>query len=140
MMKPTKPDALRKSELAIIHVAKKQLALEDDEYRSIMLTVTGKRSSADLDDVGRKALLDHFKKIGFKSKSGGHKRPTVGDDREPRMRKIEALLADRKLPWKYADGMARNICKKESISFCDGQDLGKIIVALVQDAKRRKAQ
>jgi phage gp16-like protein len=140
-MKPQSADALRKSELAKIHLAKKDLALADDEYRSIMLTVTGKSSAADLDWRGRQKLLDHFKKIGFKLRlSTGRPRPSVAEDRMPRMRKIEAQLAEAGYSWAYADVLAKKICQKDSINFCDGAMLSKIIAALVIDAKRRAAK
>lgn len=141
-MKTQSADALRKSELAKIHVAKKQLALSDDEYRAILLSVTGKTSAADLDWRGRQALLDHFKKVGFKVKANpaGRARPNVGEDRMPRIRKIEAQLASMGRSWNYADGMVKRICKKENISFCDGADLSKIIAALTRDAERHPDQ
>jgi phage gp16-like protein len=141
-MKPLSTDALRKSELAKIHIAKKQLALDDGEYRALMLAVTGQQSAADLDWQGRKNLLDHFKKLGFKvkSKAGGRIQPRVAKDRMPRMRKIGALLAEAKLPWSYADGIAKKLFKREGIErieFCDGAQLSDVIAALVLDAKRR---
>lgn len=137
-MKPQSADALRNSELAKIHLAKKQLALAEDEYRSIMLSVTGKQSAADLDWKGRKDLLDHFKKIGFKvvAKTAQRPRPNVAKDRLALMRKIEAQLAEAKLSWAYADAMAKRICKVDSIQFCDQEHLIKIISALSYNAKR----
>ncbi|MBC7857992.1 MAG: regulatory protein GemA [Burkholderiaceae bacterium] len=143
-MKPTTADALRKSELAKIHVAKKDLALPEDEYRALLLQVTGKESAADLDWQGRKKLLDHFKKIGFKvkAKAGGRARPSVGKDRAARMGKIEALLADAGRSWAYADGVAKRLFASttgvERIEFCDGEHLAKVIAALVIDARRRE--
>lgn len=145
-MKPASADALRKSELAMIHVAKKQLGLADDEYRSLLLSVTGKTSSADLDWQGRKKLLDHFKKIGFKvkAKTAGRARPAVGADRTAMMGKVEALLADAGRSWSYADGVAKRLfatsSRVERIEFCDCPHLAKVIAALAYDAKRRAAK
>lgn len=142
-MKPVGAEALRKRELAMIHVAKKELALPDDEYRSLLLAVTGKSSSASLDWQGRKKLLDHFKKAGFKvkAKAGARPLPSVAPDRMARMRKIEALLADAGRSWAYADGVATKLFATtthvERIEFCDGEHLTKVIAALVFDAKRR---
>lgn len=133
-MKPQAADAMRKNEIAAIHVAKKQLALEDDEYRSIMLSVTGKQSAAELDWIGRKKLLDHFKKLGFKPAQ--RSRPVVANDRKAQISKIEAQLAEAKFPWTYADAMAKRICKVDSIKFCTPEHLGKIIAALNYSAKR----
>jgi phage gp16-like protein len=137
-MKPTPADVLRKNELAKIHLAKKQLALDDDEYRAIMLSVTGKQSAADLDWQGRHKLLNHFKKIGFKvvAKAAQRPRPAVARNRQALIGKIEAQLAEAKLPWAYADAMAKRICKVDSIQFCTPEHLGKIISALSYSAKR----
>ena len=59
----------------------------------------------------------------------------------PRMRKIEALLADAGRSWAYADGVAKKLfattTRVERIEFCDGEHLTKVIAALVVDAKRR---
>ncbi len=59
--------ALRRAELAQIHIAKAQLGLSEDDYRLLLRTVTGKDSASELDWRGRAALLAHFKKLVFKS-------------------------------------------------------------------------
>ncbi len=138
-MKPLKTaDQLRNTELAQIHIAKAQLGMDDDAYRVIMLQVTGKSSSKDLTWQGRKALLDHFKKAGFKvkAKPAGRDKPVVVKDREALIRKLEAQLAEAKRPWTYADAMAKRICKVERIEWCGPEHLLKIIAALSYDAKR----
>lgn len=137
-MPAVKTDAARKSELAMIHVAKKALALEDDDYRSILLAVTGKTSSAQLNGAGRKALIDHFKKIGFKvvAKKAGRAKPAVAAPRQRYITKIEAQLATAGRPWAYADAMAKRICNIERIDWCEPADLLKIIAALTYDARR----
>lgn len=135
---PIGADAFRKSELAMIHVAKKALNLEDDAYRSIMQSVTGQTSSSKLTAAGRKALIDHFKKCGFKpvAKKAGRPKPKVGADRTRYIAKIEAQLAEAKRPWAYADAMAKRICNVEKIDWCEPADLLKIIAALTYDARR----
>lgn len=60
---------------AAIHVAKKQLGLDDDTYRAICLRVTGKHSSAAMSEGERLKLIDEFRRQGFKTVSkGGRKR------------------------------------------------------------------
>ena len=60
---------------AAIHVAKKQLNLDDDTYRAICLRVTGKHSSAAMSEGERLRLIDEFRRQGFKNTSkGGRKR------------------------------------------------------------------
>jgi phage gp16-like protein len=57
---------VRRRELAQIHIAKQQLGMDDDTYRSVLWTVARVKSSADLDWAGRKRVLDYLKKCGFK--------------------------------------------------------------------------
>lgn len=127
----------RAKDMQLIHIAKKDLAMDDDTYRALLLRVTGKSSSKDLNDSERDALLKEFKRLGFKVKvkSSFGQRPQVSVDRTPRMRKIEALLAEAKRPWSYLDPLIKNL-KRTHIRFCDENDLSKIIAALMADAKR----
>ncbi len=85
--------ALRRAELAQIHIAKAQLGLSEDDYRLLLRTVTGKDSASELDWRGRAALLAHFKQLGFKS--GGRnwvkERGAVKDSYSSQQRKILAL-------------------------------------------------
>jgi phage gp16-like protein len=55
----------RRARLAKVHVAKKQLALEDDSYRALLMRVTGKSSSADCTDAQLDAVLGEFARLGF---------------------------------------------------------------------------
>jgi phage gp16-like protein len=56
----------RKRELALIHLAKKQLALDDETYLSLIRRFSAGRteSSAKLDDVERTDLIEHFRRSG----------------------------------------------------------------------------
>lgn len=55
----------RRARLAKVHIAKKQLALEDDSYRALLHRVTGQESSANCTDAQLDALLGEFKRLGF---------------------------------------------------------------------------
>jgi phage gp16-like protein len=55
-----------KSLLAKIHIAKKELRLDDDTYRAVLERVTGRRSAADLDARQLGLVLDAFKAKGWK--------------------------------------------------------------------------
>jgi len=46
--------------LALIHIIKKELALSDEEYRTILRRVTGKDSAKDIDDAGFRLLMNYF--------------------------------------------------------------------------------
>lgn len=128
-MKPQR-DA-RRAELAKIHIARKDLALDDETYKQMLWSVARVESSKDLDAAGRRAVLEHLKARGFKSKKPktfpGRPHNT---DSNPQLKKIEALLADAKRPWSYADAMAKRMFNVDRIAFCNGEQLGKIIAAL----------
>ncbi|GAB6100417.1 hypothetical protein JCM16358_22960 [Halanaerocella petrolearia] len=53
--------------IALIHVAKNELGLNDDEYRDILFREAGVYSSVDLDYEGFEAVIDCFNKMGFES-------------------------------------------------------------------------
>ncbi len=105
------PNQSRQTELAKIHIGKKQLGMDDEIYRDMLWTVARVRSASDLDEFGRKKIIDHMKKCGVKfiSKKQRHKGAPNNLDRVAYLQKIEAQLADMKLPWSYAEKIAYNI-------------------------------
>ena len=56
------------SSIAAIHVAKKQLGLEDDVYRAKLYNITGKRSAKDMTEGERQNVLKVLRKEGFEPK------------------------------------------------------------------------
>lgn len=138
----------RKRDLAKIHIAKKQLGLDDDTYRALLLEVAGVESAADLDEAGRYKVLNQLYRRGFVSSSG--KKPHPGQphnlkstNRGPLLRKIEALLADkgrlegRYIPWSYARGILKRQCGVEQLEWATEEQLRGVIAALSVHAKRR---
>ncbi len=57
----------RKVALAQVHIAKKQLAMDDDIYREVLVGVTGKNSCKDMSLSELFLIIKHFEKCGFKS-------------------------------------------------------------------------
>ncbi|ENV08310.1 hypothetical protein F966_02984 [Acinetobacter higginsii] len=51
--------------IKLIHVAKTKLGLDDDLYRDILSSTTGKTSSKDLNLAQLEAVLDRLKQLGF---------------------------------------------------------------------------
>lgn len=79
--------------LAKMHVAKRELGLDDDTYRAVLVRVTGKRSSKDMSERERQAVIDEFVRQGFKPAStrrGKAARPLSG----PYAKKAQALWKD----------------------------------------------
>lgn len=75
--------AVRRQMLAKVHIAKKQLALDDDTYRDTLRLVTGKASAADCSDAELGRVVEHFSNKGF------HVKPLLSGNRHTR--KIRAL-------------------------------------------------
>lgn len=128
-----KPDA-RKSDLAMIHIAKKALGLDDETYRSMLFTVARVTSSRELDHAGRIAVLNHMKACGWKNATTA---PDVTKAKQALIAKIGALLADMQLSWAYADGIAKQMHKREKLQWCKPAELRGIIAALVNKQKAK---
>lgn len=79
--------------IAKIHVAKKKLALQDDSYRAILLRVGGAESCKDMTVKQLEAVLEEFKRFGFKATAKRRAGPRkMADGAE--VSKIRALWLD----------------------------------------------
>ena len=58
----------RRRELAQIHIAKKDLGIDEDTYRLMLRTIARVDSAADLNAEGRRQVIAHLKARGFKPK------------------------------------------------------------------------
>lgn len=139
----TNPKATQRRNAALgkIHLAKKQLAMDDDTYRAMLLTIGGVKSSKDLSPEGIDKVVRHLEKCGAKftvAKKAGRTPHNLNSEssRAALMSKIEALLAEALRPWDYAKAMALHMYKKQALEFCSGKELMGIITALVKNAKR----
>ena len=66
------------SAIAAIHVARKQLGLDEDTYRAVAVRVTGKGSAKDMTEAERQQLLEEFRRRGFKKASTGSRKKLEG--------------------------------------------------------------
>jgi phage gp16-like protein len=67
-MRAARKDYRRIADLAAIHVAKKQLGLDDGTYRAMLSNLTGGRiqSAADATADDRWTIIEHLRRLGFK--------------------------------------------------------------------------
>lgn len=138
MKKTTKKDP-RKTAIQLIHIAKSQLGLDDDTYRQMLNSTTGKNSCSKMDLTELQQVLDHLKTKGFKSKASRQhgQRPNPGQNRKALMSKVEALLTDSGLHWNYAHAMAQRMFKVEKVDWLEPDQLHKLVGALAINARRR---
>lgn len=62
-----------RNDLAKIHIAKKELGLDDDTYRGVLWARYHKESAADLSDFQAADLLDLFRQKGWRPASFGQR-------------------------------------------------------------------
>ena len=128
-----------RSDLAKIHIAKKELGLTDEAYRDIMRERFGKDSAAKLTGSQAFHLINHFKSLGWRPKyqhklPGVYSKPTDAQDR-----KIIAMWmslhkagiiknrSDRAL-----QAFVKRMTKKDNLRWCTTADKNIIIEALKQ--------
>lgn len=132
---------LRQRQLAAIHVARRDLGLDEDSYRRMLREVAGVCSAKDLDRAGRRQVLDHLRRAGWRrarKRVAQHPGTPHNLDREAMLRKIEAQLADLQLPWAYADAIAKRQTGIERVAWLRSrQDLTAVIGALHVEQEKR---
>lgn len=125
--------------LAKIHIAKSQLGLDDDSYRALLARVAGVRSAKDLNPRQAEKVLAEFQRLGWTPRPGtrqGRAKPRPAKSRQAVMGKVEALLAEAKRPWAYADSMALHMFQVERVEWLDDSQLQRLMQALIIDAQR----
>lgn len=135
---------------AQIHIAKKQLGMDDDTYRAVLKRATSKTSSADMSVTELHQAIAEFKKLGFKPKRIPNKnkgprsrQPVIKDGyehkRESQGDKIRALWltmfeqgivrnAEESALRNYIRRMTNN--KYSAAQFCPPKTASRIIEAL----------
>lgn len=80
--------------LAKVHIAKKELGLDDPTYRAVLVRVTGHASAKDCSEAQLGQLLDEFKAKGWAPKvfvSRGNKQPLRQQADHPAAKKARAM-------------------------------------------------
>ncbi|HRD35092.1 MAG TPA: regulatory protein GemA [Rhodocyclaceae bacterium] len=119
-----------------IFAACKANGIDNDARRLIVKNITGRDSMADCTLLQLGEVLDHLNR--GKKGYAGRARVTPSADRAPLLAKVDALLAElhrvtgEVRPLSYADGIARRVCKRSSLDFCDPADLRKVVAALTR--------
>lgn len=132
---------LRSRQLAAIHVAKKNLGLDDESYRAVLRNATGLESAGDMDARQRAKVLADMRRRGFDRSPRRAATPALGPRphnfrTNPQYSKIEALLHECGKGWSYAGGISRNMFGKPRIEMCSAAELRGIITALEKYRRR----
>lgn len=132
--------------IAAIHTLKAKLAMSDDDYRALLVNLTGKASSKDMSQAQRRAVREHLARLAEKM---GLQQPTrrrplgatafaqAKAQASPRERKVWALWHQL-----HRDGVVANPSRAAldawvqrtvhvaSLRFCTGAQLDTCIEAL----------
>lgn len=129
--------ALKNSLIAKIHIAKKQLAMKDDDYRSFLERVTGKTSCKDMTVPKLKDVLEQMKGLGFKAKSNPAQAGTRKLAASPQAKKIRAMWLDMHSTGVVKDqsegalaAFVKTVTGIDDMKWLDSKDANKVINAL----------
>lgn len=103
--------------MAQIHIARKQLAMDDETYRAALLNAAGKDSCAEMSVPELRKTVEHFRKLGFKnqvnakgrakSPASKHKKPSIKTQQD----KLRALWIDAAKDGLLKDGSETALCR-----------------------------
>lgn len=138
---PAASPALRRM-LATVHIAKKELGLAEDDYRAILLDVTGNSSAGDCNEAQLGKVLDRFRSRGWKpAQPKGRTTPRRAD--HPAARKARALwislhaLNAIEDPSEGAlEAFAKRQLKCSKLQWADQSQMFQLIEALKKMAER----
>ena len=123
---------------AAIHIAANQLGLNKEEYKKELIKGAGVESSLDLNNKSFSKAMRHFKSLGFVSKNKDYRvidNLPVGDRKI--MSKINAIRLDLGKSWNWVDGISKRQTGIEKVMWVKGNDLFKVLQALVIHQKRQ---
>lgn len=63
----------RRGLLALVHCARKDLALSEDTYRAVLEQVAGASSARDLSNAQLGRVVEHFRRLGWRPKGGSRR-------------------------------------------------------------------
>lgn len=132
-------DPLKKKQLAIIHIGKKKLGLDDDTYRDMLEALTGKRSCSNMTPAELRKVIAEMDKD-----SGGrvYQPRTVikaAPEKSPMLKKVYALLYHIEQPISYAETTLKNMFGDQAparLEWATGEQLHKLIAALEYHKRR----
>ncbi|WP_275629844.1 regulatory protein GemA [Pseudomonas sp. 273] len=103
--------ALAKGLLSKIHIARQQVEMDEDVYRQKLQDMFGKKSAKDLSLRQAERLLEEFKRLGWKPKPSKRAagKPHNFSKLPAEIEVIEAQLTEMRLPWSYADKIAKQM-------------------------------
>ena len=134
--------ALTRKQLSLIHVARRQLGLDDAEYRAILGAAAGVASASKLDTDGLAAVIRHFEARGFTPTGPRPYGERYGMASDAQVGRLRALWAE----YTHHQGDDRSLgkwldrtVKTSHLRFLTRADARKAITALAAMVRRKEA-
>lgn len=126
---------------AVIHIAKAQTGMTEDEYRDLLGSV-GAKSSKELNNRTFDKVMSRFEALGFRTTSKTRKIRKVNNlpkDKRSLMKKLEAIILSMNLSWAYVDSIAKKRFGVDAAQWLEGEELFKLVqmMSVYQKRKRR---
>lgn len=131
--------SIARNKLAQIHIAKQQLGMLDEDYRAVLYRCARVTSAKKLDERGARAVLEEFRKMGWKPKAPARagRVPNTFNKHE-QMAKIEAQLSDLNAPWEYAQAIARQQFGIERIDWLRTESQFRAVIAALHAEQEKR--
>lgn len=120
-----------------IQVACKALQIDADARHELQARLVGKHSLTEMTLPELEKVLDHLNNLTGRAHKSYPDKP-AGIESDPQLQKIEALLADMKLPWRYltastrGPSMLKRLAGVDRLEWADAAGKQAIITALVK--------
>jgi phage gp16-like protein len=126
------------SRLAVVHIAKKETGMTEEEYRALLAGV-GVDSSKDLKGWQFDRVMARFEALGFRTTSTRRRKAKgLPGGKADTVRKIEAIILDMGLSWAYVDSIAKKRFGVDAVQWLEYEDLRKVLQMMIIHQKRRK--
>jgi len=126
--------------LALVHIAKKEIPLSDDEYRDV-IAYWGVRSSADMSNPELEELVKYFESLGFKKKAIDPRDPGTGVGQihalQIRVREEAMKLHNGEERLK---GLVKKIAKEDDLRSCRNVKKLKQLLKVIHLLQNREKQ
>lgn len=127
----------RRALTAQVHIAKKDLAMDDDTYRSMLRERYGVESSGALSFPNLMHLVAHFEKLGWVPKRKPSPRKDIG--RICKRIWAQCYSLGRPVP-DYGDAIAKQMFGIDKVVWCNAEQLRAITTALAKQQAKEGAE
>jgi len=133
---------LPKGKLAVVHVAKAQLGMLDEDYRAVLQRVAAVQSAKDLDELGFERVMAEFERLGFRnplSRAQGNNRQGMATSAQiGRVRSLWKKYSGNDDELKLGHWLEKHF-HVSNLRFLEDWRAGKVIAVLEKMAAWRKA-